>query len=161
MVQQRKTWLALNTVILFNYSLLLMALHLLTMTSIQGELENPNLLEAIPVAKTNIVPAYAMDINNSTIDGNMQAVERLMAQGGVGGSDCNGDTVDLSKHVVIIHGDLGTGKCIKSMMHERSLEYRPWERFQFIKFCPGFFHVKMACIDALWRIFIKPYPAVQ
>ncbi|KAM6489479.1 hypothetical protein JOM56_015036 [Amanita muscaria] len=128
---------------------------------LHGELENPDLLEAIPVVKTNIIPAYAMDINNSTIDGNMQAVERLMAQGGVGGSDCNGDTVDLSKHVVIIHGDLGTGKCIKSMMHERSLEYRPWERFQFIKFCPGFFHVKMACIDTLWRIFIKPYPARQ
>lgn len=101
---------------------------------LHGELKNPDLLEAIPVVKTNIVPA--MDINNSTIDGNIQAVERLMAQGGVGGSDCNGVTVDLSKHVVIIHGDLGTGKCIKSMTHEQSLEYRPWERFQFIKFCP-------------------------
>lgn len=45
-----------------------------------------------------------------------------MAQGGVGGSDSNGNAVDLSKHIVIVHGDLGTGKCIKSAMHERSLE---------------------------------------
>ena len=122
---------------------------------LNGQLEDPELLEAIPVEKTKIVPAYAMDVNNSTVSGNIQAINHLLAQGGVGGPD-DKDMVDISKCVIIVHGDLGTGKRIKSLLLRRSIEDRPWERFQFVKFCPGLFHTKMACVDALWRIFIKP-----
>lgn len=122
---------------------------------LNGQLEDPELLEAIPVEKTKIVPAYAMDVNNSTVSGNIQAINHLLAQGGVGGPD-DEDMVDISKCVIIVHGDLGTGKRIKSLLLRRSIEDRPWERFQFVKFCPGLFHTKMACVDALWRIFIKP-----
>ena len=32
----------------------------------------------------------------------------------------------------------------------------PWECYQYIKFCPGYFHVKMAATDAPWRIMIRP-----
>ncbi|KAF8337750.1 hypothetical protein F5887DRAFT_1063039 [Amanita rubescens] len=118
------------------------------------QLEIPELLEAIPVKKTDIIPAYAMDVNNSTVNGNIRAIEQLMAQGGVGSPD-DEDTVDISKYVALVHGDLGTGKRIKSLMNRRAIEDRAWECFQYVKFCLGLFHTKMACVDVLWRIFIK------
>ncbi|KIL56656.1 hypothetical protein M378DRAFT_89022 [Amanita muscaria Koide BX008] len=77
-----------------------------------------------------------------------------MAQGGVGSPD-DVDTVDISKYVALVHGNLGTGKRIKSLMNRHAIEDRAWERFQYVKFCPGLFHTKMACVDVLWRIFIK------
>lgn len=121
---------------------------------LQGQLEIPELLEAIPVEKTEIIPAYAMDVNNSTVNGNIRAIKQLMAQGGVGSPD-DEDTVDISKYIAVVHGDLATGKRIKSLMNRRAIEDRAWERFQYVKFCPGLFHTKMACVDVLWRIFIK------
>lgn len=121
---------------------------------LQGQLKIPELLEAIPVEKTEIIPAYAMDVNNSTVNGNIRAIEQLMAQGGIGSPD-DKDTVDISKYIALVHGDLGTGKRIKSLMNRRAIEDRAWERFQYVKFCPGLFHTKMACVDVLWRIFIK------
>ncbi|KAM6491737.1 hypothetical protein JOM56_012777 [Amanita muscaria] len=103
---------------------------------LQGQFEIPELLEAIPVKKTDIIPAYAMDVNNSTVNGNIQAIEQLMAQGGVGSPD-DADTVDISKYVALVHGDLGTGKRIKSLMNRHAIEDRAWESFQYVKFCPA------------------------
>jgi hypothetical protein len=122
---------------------------------LQNEIGQPNVIEQIPVAKTDIYPAYAMDVNNSTVSGNIQAIESLMEQVGYGSPD-DDDAIDISKHVVLIHGDLGTGERISSIQKRRSIEDTPWQRFQYIMFCPGYFHVKMAAIDALWRILIKP-----
>ncbi|KAF8646497.1 hypothetical protein AX14_009059 [Amanita brunnescens Koide BX004] len=78
---------------------------------LQSEVGQPNVIEQIPVVKTDIFPAYAMDVNNSTISGNIQAIERLMQQVGYGGTaDDDQDTVDVSEYVVPVHGDLGTGE---------------------------------------------------
>ena len=124
---------------------------------LQSEVGQPNVIEQIPVVKTDIFPAYAMDVNNSTISGNIQAIERLMQQVGYGGTaDDDQDTVDVSEYVVPVHGDLGTGERISSIQDQRAIEKKPWERFQYVKFCPGYFHVKMAAVDTLWRIVIKP-----
>jgi hypothetical protein len=46
-----------------------------------------------------------------------------------------------------------------SLQLRQSHEDTPWNRFQFVVFVPGLFHVKMACADALWRIFIQPNDA--
>ncbi|KAM6495243.1 hypothetical protein JOM56_009866 [Amanita muscaria] len=42
---------------------------------LRDQLEEPEEIEKIPVAKTEIYPAYAMDVNNSTVNGNIQAIE--------------------------------------------------------------------------------------
>ncbi|KIL57952.1 hypothetical protein M378DRAFT_87180, partial [Amanita muscaria Koide BX008] len=50
----------------------------------RGKIEAPKSIEQLPVIKTDIYPAYAMDVNNSTVAGNIQAIERLMEQVGYG-----------------------------------------------------------------------------
>ncbi|KAF8340081.1 hypothetical protein F5887DRAFT_1077197 [Amanita rubescens] len=124
---------------------------------LQSEVGQPNIIEQIPVVKTDIFPVYAMDVNNSTISGNIQAIEQLMQQVGYGGTAGDDqDTVDVSEYVVPVHGDLGTGERISSIQDQWAIEKNLWERFQYVKFCPGYFHVKMAAVDAVWHIAIKP-----
>jgi hypothetical protein len=129
----------------------------------QSQISAPQVLEQIPVAKTPIIPASAMDVNNSTVTGNIQAIERLMAQGGVfDPADVeDGESPDVTEYVVLVHGDLGTGERIASMQQRRSIETTPWRRFQHIVFVPGLFHLKMAAADAIWRALIQPISARQ
>ncbi|KAG1821495.1 hypothetical protein EV424DRAFT_1472322 [Suillus variegatus] len=129
----------------------------------QSQISAPQVLEQIPVAKTPIIPASAMDVNNSTVAGNIQAIERLMAQGGVfDPADVeDGESPDVTEYVVLVHGDLGTGERISSMQQCRSIETTPWRRFQHIVFVPGLFHLKMAAADAIWRALIQPLSARQ
>ncbi|KAG1867738.1 hypothetical protein F4604DRAFT_1881623 [Suillus subluteus] len=128
----------------------------------QSQISAPQVLEQIPVAKTPIIPASAMDVNNSMVAGNIQAIERLMAQGGVfDPADVeDGESPDVTEYVVLVHGDLGTGERISSMQR-RSIETTPWRRFQHIIFMPGLFHLKMAAADAIWRALIQPMSAHQ
>jgi hypothetical protein len=44
----------------------------------------PEVVEGVPVVKMVHVPARAMDINQSKVSGNIQAIEELISQGGVG-----------------------------------------------------------------------------
>src|SRR6266478_5081112 len=41
-------------------------------------------------------------------------------------------------------------------MESRSEERTPWWRLQFVVYVMGLFHLKMACADAIWQIFINP-----
>ena len=122
----------------------------------------PEVVEAIPVVKMVHIPARAMDINQSKVSGNIQAIEELIQQGGVGDPEVDGssvresDVTDIREHVVLFHGDLGTGERVESLLERRSLEKTVTNRFQFVIFVFGLFHFKMACADALWRIFIEP-----
>ena len=127
-----------------------------------NELGEPESIEKIPVIKTPIYPLRAMEFSNSTVSGNISTIQNLMEQGGVG--DPNDPEIqyiveDLTLHIILFHGDLGTGDRIYSIQLRRSIEKTPWNRFQYVIFIPGLFHVKMACADALWRIFIQPYNA--
>ena len=123
-------------------------------------LHEPDVIEKIPLLKTPLTPACAMDINNSTVSGNICAVVDLLAQGGVYSRDDtyfeDSGSPDLTPYVVLIHGDLGTGERLQAVQIRRSLEATPWDRFQHVVFTPGLFHLKMACADALWRCFIQP-----
>ncbi|KIJ62202.1 hypothetical protein HYDPIDRAFT_94808, partial [Hydnomerulius pinastri MD-312] len=65
----------------------------------------------------------------------------------------------ISQHVILVHGDLGTGERLQAVQSRRSLEATPWDRFQHIIFIPGLFHLKMACAEAIWRCFIQPSAA--
>lgn len=55
-----------------------------------------------------------MDVNNSTVSGNIQVVNSLLEQGGITDpstleADMD-DSHDISQYVVLVHGDLGTGE---------------------------------------------------
>ena len=116
------------------------------------KLSRPEVIEAIPVTKTPITLAWSMEFSNSTVAGNISAIKNLIMQGGVGDPE---DTeiaykvVDCTLYLILFHGDLGTGDRILSIQLRRSVEATPWDRFQFIIFVPGLFHIKMACADVL------------
>ena len=77
------------------------------------ELGEPEVIESIPLSKTEQVPAEAMDINPSTSSGNGDVIVNVLRQGGVGDplqENAPKDLKSLDDHVVIVHGDLGTGE---------------------------------------------------
>ncbi|KAI6097503.1 hypothetical protein F5141DRAFT_1190878 [Pisolithus sp. B1] len=83
-----------------------------------SSIPKPECIEPIPLVKTPIFAAQAMDVNNSTVSGNIQVVTDLLAQGGIcdpsdmSGEGCESDvdSLDISEYVILIHGDLGTGE---------------------------------------------------
>ncbi|EGN97692.1 hypothetical protein SERLA73DRAFT_154003 [Serpula lacrymans var. lacrymans S7.3] len=129
----------------------------------KSQLEEPSVLEQIPLINAPIVAARAMDVNNSTISGKIYAVVNLMAQGGVKElvEDTNLDHVDVSEHIVLFHGDLGTGEQLQAIQEQRSIEETPWNHFQYLISVPGLFHLKMACADTLWCTFLQLATARQ
>ncbi|KAF7969309.1 hypothetical protein HWV62_27741 [Athelia sp. TMB] len=123
----------------------------------------PEWVEKVPVVKMRHVPARAMDINQSKIAGNIDAIANLMTQGGIGdpmegiepGSDEVNDVEDMREYVVLFHGDLGTGERVLGLREQRAIEATAYRRYQFVIFLIGLFHLKMACADAIWRIFLR------
>lgn len=63
---------------------------------------------------------------------------------------------DMRKYVILFHGDLGTAERVLGIRQQRAIEETAYRRYQFIVFIIGLFHLKMACADAIWRIFIQP-----
>ncbi|KAG1785090.1 uncharacterized protein HD556DRAFT_1314538 [Suillus plorans] len=103
-----------------------------------------------------------MDVNNSTVSGNIRAVVEILTQGGIYDPDADIlDNPDISQHIILIHGDLGTGERLQSAQLRQSLEATLWNRFQHVIFIPGLFHLKMACADAIWRTFLQPLVAQE
>lgn len=123
----------------------------------------PDAIDQIPLTKTPIIAARAMDINNSTVNGNIRAVVELLEQGGISDpgniEESSSDSPDISEHVILFQGDLGTGERLQAAQLRRSIEATPRNRFQHVIFLPGLFHLKMACADVLWRCFIQPSTA--
>ncbi|KAJ6583724.1 hypothetical protein B0H10DRAFT_1726955, partial [Mycena sp. CBHHK59/15] len=106
--------------------------------------------------------ARSLDIKQSTVAGNLQAIPEFLEQGGVGdpSEDKEGNwernVLSIILYVVLLHGDLGTGERIMSLLQRRSIEDTPWRRYQYVIYIMGLFHLKMAAADAIWRIFIEP-----
>ncbi|KZP32766.1 hypothetical protein FIBSPDRAFT_907052 [Athelia psychrophila] len=123
----------------------------------------PEWVEKVPVVKMRHAPARAMDINQSKVAGNIDAIANLMAQGGVGdpmegiepeSRELN-DVEDMREFVILWHGDLGTGERVLGLREQRAIEATAYRRYQHIIFLIGLFHLKMACADAIWRIFLR------
>ncbi|EPQ50063.1 hypothetical protein GLOTRDRAFT_51073 [Gloeophyllum trabeum ATCC 11539] len=110
------------------------------------------------------------------IRGNMDAIINLLQQGGVGmpseqcsedkmdvdsdsGNEWTGDIEDIAEFVVLMHGDLGTAERVRSILERRAPEKTRWNRYQFVVFIMGLFHLKMACADALWRLLLEKQKA--
>ena len=134
------------------------------------DLGEPEAIDQIPVVKMRHTPARSMDINQSKVSGNISVIPELLQQGGVGDpaeelrlgeylSSQETDTVDITKFVALFFGDLETFERVQSLLQRRSLEETPWRRYQYVVFVMGLFHLKMACADAIWRIFIHPHTA--
>jgi hypothetical protein len=117
-----------------------------------GELET---IKRIPIHTTHQIPCRAMDIKQSTTDGNVKVLEDLFWQGGIGDkcdSSFNVDhNVDMTEHIILVHGDLLTKERLDTVCNSWQIEYTPKNRFQYVIFLPGLFHYKMACADALWH----------
>ena len=111
--------------------------------------------EPIPVEKTCIIPLQSMDISNSTITGNIDTIEKLLEQTGLGEYEPPTPTVPLDSQFLLFHSDLGTGDRINSARQWRSIEATPRDRLQFAVFIMGLFHTKMACTETIWRTFLN------
>ena len=120
----------------------------------QISLGEPEIIDAIPVQKTSQVPNRTLDIAPSTAAQNAEALEAFFQQAGVGDPAENSHVHDLDNNVILVFGDLLTGERIRSLLESRSEEKTPWRRLQFIIYVMGLFHLKMACADAIWRLFI-------
>ncbi|KAJ3473330.1 hypothetical protein NLI96_g13047 [Meripilus lineatus] len=121
-----------------------------------SSLPDPDPVEMIPITKLHQVPIPAMDINPSTVSGNIKVLETFLSQCGLGDSlaakVAKMDIVDMSEMVSIVHGDLGCFEKVLSGLKRRSVEFTELERLQFVVFVMGLFHTKMAAADAIWRI---------
>ncbi|KAH9833826.1 uncharacterized protein C8Q71DRAFT_177393 [Rhodofomes roseus] len=122
------------------------------------QLDDPEPIDPIPLVKSTQVPAMAMDINQSSVQGNIDALTALFQQAGVGDpSDTEQSGVrDVGNHVVLVHGDLSTCERVQSLRQSRGEESKAFRRFQLVIFVIGLFHLKMACVDAIWKVFILP-----
>ena len=122
-------------------------------------LGTPEPVFKVPLKKTDQIPMRSMKIKQSLVDGNIDVMESLLQQGGLGdstdpGFSANGD-VDMSAFVLFIHGDLLTKERLDTIRDSRRIEDTPKNRFQFVVFLLGLFHYKMACVDALWRTYLR------
>ena len=122
-------------------------------------LGEPEEIEKIPIVKSRHVPLRTMDINPSTVSGNADVFTEMFRQAGIGDPTEDGQencgVTAINNTVILVHGDLGTGERIESLQYSRSPESTPFRRLQMVVFVLGLFHLKMACADALWRIFIE------
>jgi hypothetical protein len=100
-----------------------------------------------------------MKIKQSTVDGNIEVMDSLLRQGGLSDPsepsfETSGD-IDMSKFVLLIHGDLHTKERLDTVRDSRRIEDTPKNCFQYVVFVPGLFHYKMACVNALWWMYLQ------
>ncbi|KAJ7899220.1 hypothetical protein B0H14DRAFT_3543559 [Mycena olivaceomarginata] len=121
----------------------------------------PEMIEQIPVVKMR------WGTGKSTVAGNLKVVPDILEQGGVGDPTQDKDSIwestllSIVAYVILFHGDLGTGERLMTLLQRRSIEHSPWQRYQYVIYVMGLFHLKMACADAIWRIFIEPTAALH
>lgn len=122
-------------------------------------LGTPDEIWSIPLHKMTQVPCWAIrKIKQSTTDGNIQVINNLHLQGGIGQlSDKGflvGFDVDMSKWIVLVHRDFLTKERLDSIKESRSIEDTAKWRFQQLHFIPSLFHYKMACDDVHWHTWV-------
>ncbi|KAF8340407.1 uncharacterized protein EI90DRAFT_2966224 [Cantharellus anzutake] len=100
----------------------------------------------LPPRKMEFSTAEAVYAKASTIDGNIEAITSLLDQSGIAKGV-------FEKYVVLIHGDLGTMEKIEAILNSRQIEEDVFERMHYLLPIPGLFHVRMACVDAINRIY--------
>lgn len=115
---------------------------------------DPEVVDAIPVVKTFQTPLRTLDICPSSPGTNASALEMFFLQSGIGNPNRTPSAQDPQNRVILISGDLLTIQHLRSLQMTRAEESMPWGLLQFMVPVMGLFHLKMACTDAIWRIFI-------
>ena len=124
-----------------------------------SKIRPPETIDKIPVFKTESVPLRSMEFHNSTVEGNLSAITAALQQTRVWNLEELMESQmlpGLDETVIFFYGDLGTWERIQSAQAYRSIEDSIRERLKFLVFIPGLFHVKIACADAIHRMFIQP-----
>jgi len=116
----------------------------------------PESILQIPITKTTTVPCRAMDINQSTQDGQADILDNLFMQANIGDPHDTPGVRDIGNHVILVHGDLGTGERLQGVQMSRRIEATSARRIQHTIFVMGLFYLQMAAADAIWRMFIEP-----
>ncbi|KAI0641186.1 hypothetical protein C8Q79DRAFT_1032243 [Trametes meyenii] len=139
----------------------------LALKGLLADLPDPESIESIPVMKLHQVPLRAMDINQSKVSGNIEALDNMFTQAGIGDPSYTGTQMrphsgapveDISQYVTLVHGDLGTYERVLTAQRRRRQELTPYTRLQHVVFVPGLFHFKMAAADAIWRTLVTAKP---
>ncbi|EMD35818.1 hypothetical protein CERSUDRAFT_52847, partial [Gelatoporia subvermispora B] len=125
------------------------------------DLGEPEPIEKIPIVQSKQVPLHAININESPTAGNGEALKNIFKQANIRshGEDEIQGRQDISDHVILVHGDLATGKQIDTLQWSCSEEKMSWRKYQHIIFMMGLFHLKMACAKAVWKLCIVPKAA--
>ncbi|KAF9222652.1 hypothetical protein BS17DRAFT_796475 [Gyrodon lividus] len=97
----------------------------------KAHLRDPEVIETIPVVKTPIIAAHAMDVIHTAVQGGIENPDEVD----------NTEMPDISEYVIFFHEDLRTG-----------------EQLQAAQQC-CLFHLKMTCADAIWWTFLHPSAA--
>ena len=61
--------------------------------------------ERIPIKKTEIIPIQLMEIPNSTVEGNIATIEKLLEQTGLAELKDERHTINLDPYIILFHGD--------------------------------------------------------
>src|SRR5258708_4493170 len=102
----------------------------------------------ILIRKTVQPPARAMHIKASSTDGNVEIVKNMEHHLGTPDQWYN-------SHVHLCHGDLGTQERHDTTMSFCSIEKSGKNRLQWLIPILGVFHIRMAAVDAIWRMHIR------
>jgi hypothetical protein len=121
----------------------------------KSDLKDPEVIDAIPIIKTSQTPLHALDVSPNSAGNNANALDLFFQQTGVGNPDVSAGVRDPQNHVILISGDLLTIEHLRTLRATRAEESSPWGRIQYMVPVMGLFHLKMACADGIWRIFIN------
>ncbi|KAF5342401.1 hypothetical protein D9611_001386 [Ephemerocybe angulata] len=129
-------------------------------THLRTQNGQPMAVNPIPLHKTTQIPCRAMNIKESTPDGNIEVVNNLLRQGGLGTpsdrSFSQNQDADMTDYVYLFHGDLLTIERLEGVQATRRIEQTAKNRFQFLIPVPGLFHFLMAAADCILRTWIPP-----
>ncbi|KAK0495074.1 hypothetical protein EDD18DRAFT_1106910 [Armillaria luteobubalina] len=115
----------------------------------KSELGQPEGVQVLPVKKTFQYPGRAMHADEGTYDGNWDVLLNMLKQKPV--SDA-----DLEVYIQLYHGDLATKERIEGLRRMRVIERTAKNRLDFIAFCIGLLHLRMAASDFYWRVHVEP-----
>ncbi|KAJ3555101.1 hypothetical protein NP233_g12284 [Leucocoprinus birnbaumii] len=107
-------------------------------TKYKSFLKEPDTVNQIPLHKTNQIPCCAMNIKESTQDGNIEVMEDLLKQGGLGEKGSSSFKE-------------GKDDGIKTT---QKIECTPKRCFQYVVFVPGLFYYLMVCADVIWHLWV-------
>ena len=113
----------------------------------KSNLGNPPSTFTLDAEKTSYSTAEAMHAKALTTDGNIEALTSLLEQSGII------DAGVFEKYMILVHGDLGALEKMETILHSRHIEDSTMEHMHYLLPIPGLFHVRMACMDAINRIY--------